>query len=211
MRIAGFIRYDGRRFVTRESSSYGSHRGVDPACRFVTTCGLRFARSVALLSRLSLRSPSILPHTREPALSIQNALQTWKQLAENNVELAEVKARITQLESLVEAARNDFDETLDELNPTDRDAIFSIMSVYEQHEPSDDELHWLVNKIGNEGVEGIAWPTLFAGWQQRYPEHSRVDLGLVLRRHQRYVVGLEEGSQEIYRLTPEGQTLFLNG
>lgn len=135
----------------------------------------------------------------------------WKQLAENNVELTEVKNRLNQLENLVEAARNDFDETLDELKPTDRDAIFSIMSVYEQHESSEDELQWLVNKLGNEGVEGISWSKLFTAWQQRYPEHSRVDLGLVLRQHQRYVVGLEEGSQEIYRLTPEGQALFLNG
>ena len=190
-------------------SSYGFHRARSRVYSPAPAGG--DSPTPTLSSLLPLHSPSILPATKELALSIQNALHTWKQLAENNVELTEIKARLQQLEELVEAARVEFDETLDDLNATDRDAIFSIMSVYEQQQLSEDELHWLVNKIGNEGVEGIGWSTLFAAWQQRYPQNSRVDLGVILQRHARYIASLEEDAQGVYRLTPEGQALFLNG
>lgn len=156
-------------------------------------------------------------------MSVAAVLTDWKRLASSQLELNQLKKRLNELQSTQESTRQEFEKQLGDLESDEREAILAVMSVYEQGSlfdaprsvepaggPRNHALQWLINKVGNEGVEGIAWPVVQDAWQARYPDSPAASLFTLLKQHQEYFVKSGDGKQTTLHLTPEGQSRFLN-
>ena len=78
------------------------------------------------------------------------------------------------MRSVHQEAESEFEKGLDDLGENEKESILSIVAIYEEASPGDVllsqtqepsasndlALKWLINKTGNEGVQGINWATL---------------------------------------------------
>ena len=99
-------------------------------------------------------------------MSVADALHDWKQLAESALELRAVQKKVRDLQAIYDRARLEFELGMEELDESERATILSIMSIYDQQSeggradparPPPRPRQWLVNKVGNEGPDGIVW------------------------------------------------------
>ena len=158
-------------------------------------------------------------------MSLANALHDWKQLATTTSELNALKKEAADMQAFHDRARMQLEEGLEELEEDERQSILSIMAIYEQcpaegisGNGSPDTsgsksagLQWLVNKIGNEGSEGISWADIVEAWQAQYAGTPTSVIYGTLNQHNNLFVKKGLGKQAILKLTSEGQSMFLGG
>lgn len=158
-------------------------------------------------------------------MSVSDALQEWKQLAASAFELNVLRKKVGDLQAAHDSARMEFEKELEELEEEERETILSIMAVYDQYSqddtsfagasmasaPNTSVLNWLVNKVGNEGVEGVAWGDVLAAWNTQYPHAPDSAVYTALYQHRELFTKTGLGKQAILRLTTEGQALFRDG
>ena len=158
-------------------------------------------------------------------MSLADALHDWKQLATTRNELSALKKQAAEMQASHDRARMQLEEGLEELEEDERQSILSIMAIYEQSPaeevssigPSEAPsvrsvgLEWLVNKIGNEGSEGISWGDIAEAWQTQYADTPTSAIYETLNRNNSLFVKKGLGTQAVLKLTSEGQSMFLGG
>jgi hypothetical protein len=155
-------------------------------------------------------------------MSVCDVLQDWKELVTSAMEVKAFKKRVAELEAAHDFGRIQFEKELEELEEEEREAILAVMAVYEQSAQNDtaltgggpasptksNTLNWLVNKVGNEGVDGISWTNVLNAWNTQYPDASTSALYTTLNQHQELFAKKGLGKRAVLRLTNEGQALF---
>jgi hypothetical protein len=158
-------------------------------------------------------------------MSLADALHDWKQLATTSSELSALKKQVAEMQTSHDRARMQLEEGLEELEEDERQSILSIMAIYEQS-PAEEisvsgppetpsaksvGLEWLVNKIGNEGSEGISWGDIADAWQTQYADTPTSAIYETLNLNNNLFVKKGMGTQAVLKLTGEGQSMFLGG
>jgi hypothetical protein len=158
-------------------------------------------------------------------MSVSDTLQDWKELVTSAVQVATLQRKAAEVQAAHDFARMQFEKNLDELEDEEREAILSIMAIYDkqtQHNTSEEEawatpsgksgaLTWLINKVGNEGVEGIKWTDALDAFHTQYPKASTSTLYTALNQHSQLFAKRGLGKRAVLRLTTEGQALFREG
>jgi hypothetical protein len=158
-------------------------------------------------------------------MSLTDALHDWKHLAATAFELNTLKKQVTDLQTAHDNAKIQFEEELEDLEEEERESILSIMAVYDQSAldgasseaaretsgPRSTALQWLVNKIGNEGTEGITWADILDAWKSQYPDSSTSVVYATLCQHKNLFVKNGLGKRAVLRLTADGQSVFRDG
>lgn len=157
-------------------------------------------------------------------MSVSAALQDWKELAASAAELTVLQRKVGEMQAAHFTARMEFESELEALEEEEREAILSIMAIYDQHSQADPTaadvhesagrgsvLSWLVNKVGNEGTEGVAWGSVLQAWHTQYPDSPTSTVYTELHRHPELFVKTGLGEQAVLRLTTQGQALFRGG
>lgn len=154
-------------------------------------------------------------------MSVADALYDWKQLAESALELRAVRKKVRDLQAIHDESRLEFERGMEELDEDERATILSIMAIYDQQGecgPADPAANsgkkapenWLVNKVGNEGAEGIAWGEVLDAWSAQFPDAPASALHGVLHQQRDLFVKSGLGRNAVLRLTPDGQNVFRN-
>ena len=119
-------------------------------------------------------------------MSVCDVLQDWKELVTSAMEVKAFQKTLGELQAAHDFARVEFEKELEELEEEEREAILTIMSMYEQcpkngrslgEGPSpakSNTLSWLVNKVGNEGVDGIGFTFFTKKDVVRHPLVQRI-------------------------------------
>jgi len=155
-------------------------------------------------------------------MAVSDALHDWEQLAESAFELRAMRERVRELEAVHDAARADFESGLEELDEGEREAILSIMAIYDQCSldggPSGDAsertsakaspVSWLVSKVGNEGSDGVTWGEVLEAWTAQFPDVPSSTLYAMLHRRRELFGKTGLGKKAVLRLTAEGQAMF---
>ena len=141
-------------------------------------------------------------------MSVSFVLSAWKDLATNSVKLDNLRDRISSLENVVAAARHEFESNLDELDEADREAISSIVGVYESPNPDSHDANWVLGKVGNEGIDGIRFETLAKAWKGLFPDRPVSALTIVLAKHSTWFTRVGNGKESMLRLSKDGQQRF---
>jgi hypothetical protein len=155
-------------------------------------------------------------------MSVSEALHDWEQLAASTLELSALRKKVGDLQAVHDSARIDFEKELEELEEEEREAILSIMAIYEQYSQGDvpcadasgassagnTASKWLVNKVGNEGVDGVTWGDVLEAWKNRYPDAPANAPYSALYQHKDLFSKSGLGKQAVLRLTTEGQAVF---
>jgi hypothetical protein len=158
-------------------------------------------------------------------MSVSDALHDWEQLATAAFELRTMREKVREMEAIHDGARAEFENGLDELDEEEREAILSIMAIYDQcpqNDPSSEHasanscaktspLSWLVNKIGNEGSEGAAWGDVLDAWAGQFPNAATSTLLGVLHQRKELFTKTGLGRKAVLRLTTKGQAMFRDG
>ena len=154
-------------------------------------------------------------------MSITEALQDWRELAIAAAELNALRRRVAQVESEHDAARSAFEREVEKLDDPDREAILAIMNVYDANsagaegssrgeESRSDVLRWLLNKVGNEGINGIRWGDLLELWKKQFPDRSTTVLYSVFHSQCELFERVGDRKDAVLKLTPKGHAVFLN-
>jgi hypothetical protein len=154
-------------------------------------------------------------------MSVADALHDWKQLAESALELRAVQKKVRDLHAIYDRARLEFELGMEELDESERATILSIMSIYDQQsegglaDPAATATkkapgQWLVNKVGNEGADGIAWGEVLDAWTAQFPDAPASALHGELHQQRDLFTKTGLGRKAILRLTSEGQNVFRN-
>ncbi len=160
-------------------------------------------------------------------MSVSDALHDWEQLATSAFELRTMRDKVREMELIHDSARAEFEGGLDELEEQEREAILSIMAIYDQYpqpqdEPASDDdsdtscaktspLNWLVNKVGNEGSEGAAWGDVLDAWASQFPSTPTSTLLGALHQRKELFTKTGLGRKAVLRLTSKGQAMFRDG
>ena len=158
-------------------------------------------------------------------MSVCDVLQDWKELATSAMEVKALKKSLADFQAAHDFARVQFEKELEELEEEEREAILSIMSMYEQCPQNGtslnnaevttsakrDALSWLVNKVGNEGVDGISWTNVLNAWSDQFGDATTSALYTTLSQHQQLFARKGAGKRAVLRLTTEGQAQFRQG
>ncbi|MDD4270881.1 MAG: hypothetical protein GXY25_00470 [Pirellulaceae bacterium] len=154
-------------------------------------------------------------------MSVADALHDWKQLAESALELRAVQKKVRDLQAVYDRARLEFELGVEELDESERATILSIMAIYDQQsegglvDPATTTAkkapaEWLVNKVGNEGADGLAWGDVLDAWSAQFPDVPVSTLHSELHQQRDLFTRTGLGRKAILRLTPEGQSVFRN-
>ncbi|MHC4398442.1 MAG: hypothetical protein ACYTG0_02045 [Planctomycetota bacterium] len=155
-------------------------------------------------------------------MSVSDVLHEWEQLAASAVDLEGMREKVRDLQTVHDSARIEFENGLEELEDEEREAILSIMSLYDRHSQDDSSapetscsktspLTWLVSKVGNEGVEGVSWGDVLEAWTTQFPDAPGNTLHGVLHQRRELFAKTGLGRKAILRLTSEGQAVFSDG
>ncbi|HUT95022.1 MAG TPA: hypothetical protein VMY37_36540 [Thermoguttaceae bacterium] len=155
-------------------------------------------------------------------MAVSDALHDWEQLASSGFELRAMREKVRDLETVHDTARADFENGLEELVEEEREAILSIMAIYDQCSPENvpsadtpgrssaknSPLSWLVAKVGNEGSEGVTWGDVLEAWTTQFPDAPSSTLYSVLHQGRELFNKTGLGRKAVLRLTSEGQAVF---
>ena len=158
-------------------------------------------------------------------MSVCNVLQDWKELVTSAMEVKALQKTLADLEAAHDFARVQFEKELEELEEEEREAILSVMSMYEKCAQNGtllgngegtspariSTLSWLVNKVGNEGVDGIRWSDVLNAWSDQFDDATTTALYTTLSHHQQLFAKKGLGKRAVLRLTSEGQAMFRQG
>ena len=128
------------------------------------------------------------------------------------------------MRSVHQEAESEFEKGLDDLGENEKESILSIVAIYEEASPGDVllsqtqepsasndlALKWLINKTGNEGVQGINWATLMDEWKTQHPDIPTSVLHATVSHRQDLFKTAGEQQSKSLRLTTDGYTRFLN-